>query len=248
MTSRVQIVLGSQWKDAVIRYLEPRSPYRPWQHADDVRENDGVVIVFDTEPALVLTEVGRVGVDLSIDTAIAGLSRELTNAVSAGQLGVDLPAAPTVVDGAYAEALESAVVGQRFNAEGAGRFGSSSSAAARALLESRGRCAGCGRALALTSHDARARITARTVEASSRDWPAALCVSCVTNMGAGHFESFVDFKYFRHPPCPKCGQRRSRQIAFGLPAGPFDPPPWVDHRGCCVPAEKWACARCGHEW
>lgn len=29
MTARVQIVLGSPWNDAVIRYLEPRSPYRP---------------------------------------------------------------------------------------------------------------------------------------------------------------------------------------------------------------------------
>jgi hypothetical protein len=105
VSARVQIVLGSPWNDAVIRYLEPRSPYRSWQHADDVRENDSIVVVFDTEPALVLTEVGRVGADLSIDNAIAGLNRELTNAVPAAQLGVELPAAPAVVDGAYAEAL-----------------------------------------------------------------------------------------------------------------------------------------------
>lgn len=195
-----------------------------------------------------VTKVGRVGADLSVDNAIAGLSRELTNAVAAAQLGVEVPAAPTVIDGSSADALVSAVALQRFSAEHNDRLGTSSSAAARALLESRGRCTGCERALPLTSRDARERITARTVEESSRDWPPALCVSCVTNMGAGHFESFVDFKYFRHPPCPKCGQRRSRQIAFGLPAGLFDPPPWVDHRGCCVPLEKWVCARCGHEW
>jgi hypothetical protein len=246
----VQIVLGSPWYDAVIRHLEPRSPYRPWQHNDDVRENDSVMVVFDTEPALVLTELGRVEADLSIDNAITGLSHDWTfnNAVPATQLAVELPAAPTVVDGSLADALISAATQQQFGAQPEDRFGTSSSAAARALLESRGRCTACGKALPLTNRRARDSIAAWTVEESSTDWPAALCVSCVTNMGAGHFESFVDFKYFLHPTCPKCGQRRSRQISFGMPVFPFNPPPWIDHRGCCMPLEKWACARCGHAW
>lgn len=250
MTTRVHIVLGSPWKDAVIRHLEPRSPYRPWHTTGEVRENDRLIVVFDTEPRLVLTEVGRVGDNGSVDRAVARLRREwvLTDAVPASQLGVALPEAPALVVGSQADALVSAVEQERCRARGEDRFGLSTAPAARALLESRGRCTGCGKALPLTQPGARDAISAWTVEASSRDWPAALCVSCVTNMTAGHFGSFLDFKYFLHPPCPKCGQRRSRRMSFGMPVQPYDPPPWIAHQGCCVVDLNWVCARCGHQW
>ncbi|GAA1698922.1 hypothetical protein MMUR_26620 [Mycolicibacterium murale] len=246
MSARVQVVLGSPWKDAVIRHLEPRSPYRPWLYVDDVRKGDSVVVVFDTEPRLVLTEVGRV----DVDGAIAGLHREwvFTDAVPASQIEADLPATQALVEGDAADALIAAVTRQRFAARPEDRFGMTTAAAARALLESRGRCTGCGTAFPLDRPGAREAISARTVGAASRDWPAALCVSCVTNMRTGEFGSFVDFKFFRHPACPHCGRRRSRRIVFGMPAFPFEPPPWVDHRGCCVTSERWSCARCGHDW
>jgi hypothetical protein len=153
VSARVQVVLGSPWKDAVIRHLEPRSPYRPWWYVDDVREGDRVVVVFDTEPRLVLTEVGR----MDVDGAIAGLHHEwvFTDAVPASQIEADLPAAPAVVDGDAADALIAAVTRQRFAARPEDRFGMTTAAAARALLESRGRCTGCGTAFPLDRPGAR---------------------------------------------------------------------------------------------
>ncbi|WP_197379960.1 hypothetical protein [Mycolicibacterium mengxianglii] len=250
MTSRLHVVVGSPWMDAVIRHLQPRAPYRPWLYDADVRENDDVVVVFDTEPALMLTQLACVGSDLDVDTAIVRLHREwvFNNAVPVTQLGVGVAVSPTVLEGADAVTLKAAVEAQRFAADDEDRFGTSSLAAARALLESAGHCTGCRAVLPLASVDARESFGVWTVEAEADDWPAVLCGACRTAVRAGSFNSFLDFKYFLHPACPRCGRRRSKLVAFGMPVTSSQPPPWIDHRGCCVTDVEWVCARCRHEW
>jgi hypothetical protein len=248
VSGRVHVVVGSPWKDAVIRHLEPRSPYRPWSQVAEARENDRFVVVFDTAPMLVLTEVGQIGSDLDVGSAIGRLRRKwmFTDAVPVTQVGIELHQG--TLDGTAATDVVSAVKAQRFRAERDDRFGTTPLAAARVLLESGGSCTGCGAALPLTGPDARESVTVWTVEESSNDWPAALCPACRDAMQAGAFQSFLDFKYFRHPQCPQCGRRRSKRMAFGMPVTPFDQPPWVDHRGCCVSDTRWVCSHCRHEW
>ena len=82
-----------------------------------------------------------------------------------------------------------------------------------------------------------------------RDVPALMCTDCATAMAEGGFTSVVDFMFSTHPACPVCSARRTRNIFYGLPAGP--PPPWGHSGGCVVglpSAGRWSCAECGHKW
>ena len=82
-----------------------------------------------------------------------------------------------------------------------------------------------------------------------RDVPALMCTDCATAMAEGGFTSVVDFMFSTHPACPMCSARRTRNIFYGLPAGP--PPPWGHSGGCVVglpSAGRWSCAECGHKW
>lgn len=46
VTQRLHIVEGTEWKDAEIKLLEPRSPYRPWRHGSgEFHEGDPVAVV-----------------------------------------------------------------------------------------------------------------------------------------------------------------------------------------------------------
>lgn len=242
MTGRVHVVVGSPWREAVLKHLEPRSAYRPWPAVPDVREGDGVVVVFDTEPRLALTELATVGADRSIETAMATLQREwwFTNAVALSRLGVQVHGHYALVDDP--SSLVRAVEEQRFNAPREDRFGQSSRAAARALLQSGGRCTGCGNVLDLVSSVPEVRT------AEAEDWPAVLCPSCTKAMRDGRFDTFLSYRFSLHPPCPRCDAHRTRCTAFGMPVAMDDIPPWVAHRGCCVTPERWVCSRCRHEW
>ena len=61
---RLFIVEATNWKEAVIALLEPESPYTPWRCGmGEAEEGDAVAFVLNTDPASVLTELGRVGID-----------------------------------------------------------------------------------------------------------------------------------------------------------------------------------------
>lgn len=94
-------------------------------------------------------------------------------------------------------------------------------AAANVLLHSEGRCDGCDSEIDLSGPDARDRVRIRTVDyetgpfrrtadESREDWPAALCDECHREMREGAFETFLDYRFSKHPRCPECeGQRTS---------------------------------------
>jgi hypothetical protein len=71
--ARMHIVVGSPWLDAVIKHLQPQAPYQPWSAVSDARPDDGVLVVLDTEPLLILRQVARVDLDGDVDLAIAEL-------------------------------------------------------------------------------------------------------------------------------------------------------------------------------
>jgi hypothetical protein len=102
------------------------------------------------------------------------------------------------------------------------RFGHTSLAAARILLQSRAVCAGCDKNIGLRGLAATARQPARRL--------------------AG-----LDFGFARHPQCPACRARRTMRAVYGLPATPYVAP-WKHLSGCCVSDEKWICSKCRHTW
>ena len=243
MTGRVHVVVGSPWREAVVRHLEPRSAHQPWPHVPDVRENDSILVVFDTEPRLALTRLAHVGADRSVEAAIAALPREwlYTGAVALSRLDIDVAGRYALVD--RASQMVSAVEAQRFDAPREDRFGHSSMAAARVLLETDGRCTGCSSWLDLLS----AVPAVRTVD-SADDWPAVLCSACESAMRKGGFDTFLDYRFSLHPPCPRCDARRSLRSQFGMPVAMFETVPWRLHQGCCVTPEQWTCSDCDHRW
>jgi hypothetical protein len=270
---RVHVVVGSPWKDAVISLLDSRSPYTPWPDVPDSRRRDGVVVVFDSEPRLALLQVGRVRADGKAAAAIAGM-RTFRSAVPASLVGLDgLDARHTLVDGPAATQLLSALEDHTFDVDPMDRFGHSSMASARVLLDCDGMCDGCGAALRLRRDDARDAVEVWTVESLRYrpepvetqpdsdwwfeetypshvpvDWPAALCPKCQRAMDKGGFRTFLDYKFSRHPACPSCGGQQTQRALFGML--PFDAgvAPWRDPRGCCVTEDNWTCTLCAHQW
>ena len=128
------------------------------------------------------------------------------------------------------------------------RFGHTSLVAARILLQSRGVCAGCDKNTGLRGLAARDRIHIHTVDPPPRgsepaDWPAVVCKRCRDTMG----DNFLEFRFARHPQCPKCHAGRTKQAVYGMPATPYVEP-WKYLSGCCVSDEKWTCSKCRHTW
>ena len=56
-------------------------------------------------------------------------------------------------------------------------------------------------------------------------------------------------KYFNFP-CGKCGKKKVKLIAYGMPAGPDSFAPNEIIGGCIIEEDspKWHCENCGHEW
>ena len=75
--SKMYVVEGRPWKQAIITVLEPRSPYRPWRadEFDRIQDGDRVVAVIDTDPVSVLATVGFVGADGDVHNTLAGIER-----------------------------------------------------------------------------------------------------------------------------------------------------------------------------
>jgi hypothetical protein len=77
--AKVHVIEGRPWKDALIRVLEPRSPYRPWHAADGIEPGNAVVAVLDTDPPSVLAGVGIVGDGGNVAAAMDGIDRFYLN-------------------------------------------------------------------------------------------------------------------------------------------------------------------------
>lgn len=264
-SERLLIVEATSWKEAVVALLEPESPYTPWRWGgDEAEEGDAVAFVLNTDPASVLTEVGRVGED-------GDPTRAQIEPSSINYLGlVDLetlvmmtgfpwngdPRHEWTLHGEMAIRMTLALDDCRFRGDQYTRFGHSSVAAARILLHSHGRCTGCDQPMDLDFVDACDEIHIHTVAAyrrdtpfaeTARDWPGALCRRCVARMRKADYTSLVDYRLAQHPACPSCGAQRTRETLFGMLMSQ-DLPPWRDARGCCVTNDDWTCGQCDHTW
>lgn len=277
--SRIHVAVGTPWKDAVISRLEPSSSYRPWPEVPDARPGDGVVVIIDSEPRLVLPDVVRVDVPGGAAQALAERNWWwLGSAVPVLRVGCGLDSLDercTLLEGRAAAALVDALDGYRFDRDNEILFGDSSMAQAAVLLESRGRCSGCDETFDLHGPAARENVGIWTVDELRYeappptgpqsldlddevedpwppplpvDWPAALCISCQAAMHNGGFESFLDYRFLRHPACPRCNERRTQRALFGMLSLDARIDPWRDPRGCCVTPDDWACAKCGYQW
>jgi hypothetical protein len=63
-THQLHIAQATNWKDAVIALLEPRSPIQPWGFdSTQAEEGDSVAFILNTDPASILTVVAQVTAD-----------------------------------------------------------------------------------------------------------------------------------------------------------------------------------------
>jgi hypothetical protein len=138
----LHIAQATDWKEAVITLLEPRSPYRPWRYGpSEAREGDTVAFVLNTDPPSVVTAVAQVGPDGNhrsavFDPPMSDLTvMDLTTL--AATVGLDLNIALSwQFDAAEAAKLEGALHECRYLFAPESRFGHSSVCQVRTLLRS----------------------------------------------------------------------------------------------------------------
>lgn len=70
--TKIHVLRAMPWMDAIIKLLQPRSPYRPWHGAAGAEPGDAVLAILDTDPPSVIAEVREVDADGGADRAIAG--------------------------------------------------------------------------------------------------------------------------------------------------------------------------------
>lgn len=173
--TKVHVVRGTPWKDAIITLLQPRSPYRPWRAAFGVEPGDGVIAILDTDPASVIAEIRMVGSDGRADRAIAGcMDRDSGRNRPPALIELATLAALTglsfVCDGAGVTVAHAGplidVMSEGIMGYGADLYlnGHNTLAAARKMLGSGGRCSGCQRELDLASVHARYHLHSHTVD------------------------------------------------------------------------------------
>jgi hypothetical protein len=262
---RVRIAQSTDWKDAVITLLEPRSPYQPWHYGTtEVQEGDAVVFVLNTDPPSVLADVARVGLDDDLRGAVFDRTLYRPNLMELWTLAKILDLESQVVrgwvlEGADAINVELLLEECRYCSGPESRFGHNTMASACTLLRFDGQCDGCGEDIDLTGADARDEIFVHTVDqytrtetqslySGVRDWPAVLCRQCFWRMNGEGFVSFLDYKFALHPPCPVCGERRTRDTFYGMPSDHSNIPPWLNAGGCVPSSKEWFCGVCGYRW
>ena len=80
------------------------------------------------------------------------------------------------------------------------------------------------------------------------DAPGVLCLRCRQHMRDEDCTSLVDFRFARHPRCPRCRAGRTQKAVYGDLAHPVWQP-WFDHRGCVRSDDHaWTCSACGLQW
>jgi hypothetical protein len=176
ITERLHIVEGSDWKDAVIALLEPKSPHRPWRHGfGEADAGDPVAMVLNTDPVSVLTELAHIGDDGDPGCSVIDLPFWGAGLLDLTTLAMvlDLRCAVTAwrLDGDAAVKMELALSECRHRDEPDSRFGHTSLAAARTLLHSGGACDGCDNDIDLTGPEARDQVYVRTVDPCRRPNP-----------------------------------------------------------------------------
>jgi hypothetical protein len=262
---RLHVAQSTDWKDAVIALLEPRSPYRPWGYGTvEAHEGDAVAFVLNTDPPSVLADVARVGVIDDPRSAVFDSPLREPNLVElstlAKVLDIESHAANAwYFDGDDAIKLELSLDECRYWCAPESRFGHNTMASARTLLRFDGRCDGCEQDIDLTGAGARDELFVHTVDQPTRsepelggsdvgDWPAVVCRRCRKHMDDEGYVSFVAYKFALNPPCPVCGVRRSRGTFYGMPHDFMNIPPWLHAGGCCPSSEEWCCGVCDHSW
>jgi hypothetical protein len=273
--AHLRVVEGRPWKESLICVLASGAPYRPWHGAGGIDPGDVTVVVIDTDPQTVLC-TATVGPDRSVRQAIARAryrwSPMRTVAEIEESAGTSLQSSDgQPLDSPAAQAVIQAV--EEYSPSTPGdRFGHSSVAAARILLQSEGRCTGCNRAIDLASPSARDNIYIHTVSVddgppdtaaaddvpdrlatrAEPDWPALLCSRCHAAMTRAGFANFLDYRFSRQPACPQCFAQRTKSAVYGMPSydGFINTPPWKASQGCVVhpSSARWICGVCGHEW
>jgi hypothetical protein len=257
---RLHLLTSTDWKDAVITLLEPRSPYRPWRGgADEGQKGDTVAFILNTDPAAIVADVGHVGDSLELRQATFRESFGHPNVVDVDTfmtvLGLRMRAA--TFDGDDAIKVELSLDECRYRGAPQSRFGHNDLARARTLLRFNGRCDGCEQEVDLTGMDARDELFVHTVDQEMPetsiilgypDWPAVMCRRCRDRMSDGGHASFVDYKFTLNPSCPQCRGHRACEIFYGMPSDHENIPPWEYAGGCCVESVRWRCGICLTEW
>lgn len=256
----MHLVEGRPWKDALISFLEPRSPYEPWVGGRALTKGDVVVVALDTDPQTVLTSA-RIGAVGDVKTALAGVDRSRTrgliedwelrfgNFAEGQRPGRLMPfTARYCLD----------VIGDGIRDGYKDRMGHGSAVEARVLLESGGYCTGCDARLPLDRDDARDQVHIRTVQGAEStvgtllepDWPAVLCTPCHTAMVGIEFETFLQYRFAHNGRCPRCHARRTFTIVPRLLDNhDFENlPPWQVAMSAGVTDVSWYCGDCRHEW
>ncbi|MGW0157843.1 hypothetical protein ACWDUN_00835 [Mycobacterium sp. NPDC003323] len=252
---RVHVVVGSPWRDAVFALLG--APLRPWSVDGEVHRGDGVLVVIDSDPQLVLTDVVVVGADGDVHVSITEETRGRFHVPTASVADIEADvgwALGGVIVGTRVGELMAVMDEHGWKDGAAAGFGQTTLAAARTLLTSGGYCTGCGVTFPVRTAAGRDSVSVWAVEGSSGprhspdDWPAALCAECRNRVAEGGFTRFLDYRFARHPRCPRCGGQRTMAASFGMPIFPAQEPPWVDQRGCVVTPDEWTCSLCEHYW
>ncbi|HOB49777.1 MAG TPA: hypothetical protein PKK01_10765 [Mycobacterium sp.] len=172
--TKIHVVRAVAWKDAIIKLLEPSSPYRPWGEEFDAEPGDAVLVMLETEPTSVIAELvtieSRDGVEPAIarcmDTEKGGRPALLELETLAHLTGLEVYRDESGVIARGAAGLAE-FIARRVPASGGLRYrqGHSTLAAARILLDSGGWCTGCRRELDLTAANARYHVHIHTVDA-----------------------------------------------------------------------------------
>lgn len=254
----LHLVVGSPWQDATFALLNARLQLWPWSDDVGARQGDGIVLVIDSDPQLLVAEVLLVPGDSEeyaaiIDTtgrpfywAADSLGHSTVRVISSARIeGSDVGEIMDILDEIHCSYSAAAC------------FGHTTMAAAQTLLRSYGHCTGCDAEFDMQTTAARDALWIRTVDQPEPllddarlavDWPAVLCSSCQKRMVDGGFGNFLDYRFSRHPRCPQCGGKRTQTASFGMPVFRMDDLPWLDRRGCCVTTDVWTCGICSHQW
>lgn len=257
---------GRPWKDAVVAYLERRSPYRPWLIPTAAAADDVIVTVLATDPRTVLCveRLGNTRRGKNVEVVEeCRLTLPSVPDIEANLL-TTLPVAPGPIDDDAADRLlvVLSMYEERFGvlprSSGLSRDEPRSDAeAARILLGSGGFCAACGDQVNLRGAAARDRIHVHLAEVAAADTDAAdrsavLCTQCHQAMSSGGFTSFVEYRFSLQPRCPRCDVCRTSEVVYGMPPGPqwLDDEPWSTMGGCDVGPDspRWVCGACGYGW
>lgn len=173
--TKIHVLRAMPWMDAIIKLLQPRSPYRPWHGAAGAEPGDAVLAILDTDPPSVIAEVREVDADGRADRAIAGCVDPerawddppalLELATLTAMTGMSYSHGNADVTIHHTDRLIE-VMSERIRTNGDLSYlhGHTSLAAARILLESRGRCAGCDCELDLAPVNARYHVHIHTVD------------------------------------------------------------------------------------